>query len=69
VWNGTIRRTSGGLTRADLMKTKDGRIVSRKASMAAKKAVTRKLFDKGYKPEKGMPFKAMHKRRSGKKFW
>jgi hypothetical protein len=30
VWHGTARHTPGGLTRKDLMKTKKGRIVSRK---------------------------------------
>ena len=36
VWNGTAKRTSGGLTKADLMISKSsGKIVSRKASAAA----------------------------------
>ena len=38
VYHGTARHTSGGLTRKDLMKTKKGRIVSRKKHAAGKKA-------------------------------
>lgn len=38
VWNGSARKTSGGLTRADLIKNKHGRIVSRKKQEAGRKA-------------------------------
>ena len=38
VWRGEIRRTTGGLTRQDLMKNKNGKIVSRRKSLAATKA-------------------------------
>ncbi len=65
VWHGTARHTSGGLTRKDLMKTKSGRIVSRrkhaigmkriktlrKMGFIAKKG-TFKLFRKGMRKTK-----------------
>ncbi len=50
--------TSGGLKKKDLMMHK-GRIVSRKAHAAGKKAIKR-LFSLGYKPKKGK-FVAMRK--------
>lgn len=37
VWEGRALMTNGGLTRKDLMKSKSGKIVSRKASNASKK--------------------------------
>ena len=37
VWNGTLAKTSGGLTKSDLTKNKNGIIVSKKVSNAAKK--------------------------------
>jgi hypothetical protein len=58
VFNGNAKHTSGGLTRKDLMKTKNGRIVSRKKHAAGKKAIknlrklgyiAKKLFSKGAK--------------------
>ena len=36
VWNGTLKATSGGLTKAMLTKNKRGKIVSKKKSAAAK---------------------------------
>ena len=59
VYHGTAKRTSGGLKKGDLMKTKAGRIVSRKKHALGKKAIQR-LFKAGYKPKKGS-FKAMKK--------
>ena len=59
VYHGTCKRTSGGLKRSDLMKTKKGRIVSKKQHAAGKKAIQR-LYKLGYKPKKGT-FKAMRK--------
>ena len=52
VWHGSANHTSGGLTRKDLMKTKKGRIVSKKKHAIGKKRVQtlRKL---GFKPKKG----------------
>ena len=61
VYHGTAKRTSGGLKKGDLMKTKAGRIVSRKKHAAGKKAILR-LFRAGYKPTKGT-FTAMRKGR------
>ena len=52
VYHGTAKHTSGGLTRKDLMKTKKGRIVSRKKHAAGKKALKR-LVKAGYKAKKG----------------
>lgn len=52
VFHGTAKHTSGGLTKKDLMRTKAGRIVSRKKHAAGKKAIQR-LFKLGYKPKKG----------------
>ena len=37
VWHGNAKRTSGGLTKADLFQGRDGRIKSKKASKLAKK--------------------------------
>ena len=52
VFHGTAKHTSGGLTRKDLLKTKKGRIVSRKKHAAGKKALKR-LVKAGYKAKKG----------------
>jgi len=51
VMHGTCHHTSGGLTKADLMMHK-GRIVSRKAHAAGKKAI-RRLRAAGYVAKKG----------------
>jgi hypothetical protein len=72
VYHGTAQHTSGGLTKKDLFMNKRGRIVSKKASAAGKKAFTR-LVKAGYKPKKGT-FKLFSKKRSGSKhggarFW
>ena len=63
VFHGTARHTSGGLTKKDLMKTKAGRIVSRKKHAAGLKAV-KKLRKLGYVAKKGT-FKLFHKKRGG----
>jgi hypothetical protein len=67
VFHGTAKHTSGGLTKKDLMRTKAGRIVSRKKHAAGKKAIQR-LFKLGYKPKKGS-FGLFHKgtRKAGRK--
>ena len=52
VYHGKAKHTSGGLTRKDLMKTKKGRIVSRKKHAAGKKALKR-LVKAGYKAKRG----------------
>ena len=59
VYHMTAKHTSGGLKKKDLMKTKNGRIVSRRAHLAGKKAI-KHLFALGYKPKKGT-FKLMRK--------
>ena len=59
VFHEVASRTSGGLKKKDLMKTKHGRIVSRKKHALGLKAVKR-LFALGYKPKKGT-LKAMRK--------
>ncbi len=52
VFHGSAKHTSGGLTRKDLMKTKAGRIVSRKKHTAGLKAI-KKLKKMGYVAKKG----------------
>lgn len=52
VWHGTAKHTSGGLTRKDLMKTRKGRIVSKKKHAAGKKAL-KQLRKAGYIAKKG----------------
>ena len=52
VWHGSAKHTSGGLTRKDLMKTKRGRIVSRKKHALGKKSL-KNLVKAGYKAKKG----------------
>jgi len=52
VYHGTAKHTSGGLTKKDLMKTKKGRIVSRKKHAAGQKAI-KKLKKLGYVAKKG----------------
>ena len=37
VWRGVKKKTRGGLTKADITKNKYGKLVSKKASAAAKK--------------------------------
>ena len=63
VYHGTARHTSGGLTKKHLMKTKAGRIVSRKKHAAGLKAV-KKLRKLGYVAKKGT-FKLFSKKRGG----
>ena len=52
VYHGTAKHTSGGLTKKDLMKTKKGRIVSKKKHALGKKAL-KNLVKAGYKAKKG----------------
>jgi len=52
VWHGSAKHTSGGLTRKDLMKTKRGRIVSKKKHAAGQKAI-KNLRKAGYVAKKG----------------
>jgi hypothetical protein len=52
VYHGTAKHTSGGLTKKDLMKTKKGRIVSRRKHAAGKKAL-KNLKKAGFVAKKG----------------
>ena len=52
VWHGTADHTSGGLKKKDLMKTRSGRIVSKRKHSAGLKAI-KKLNKLGYVAKKG----------------
>ena len=52
VWNGTAKKTTGGLTRDKLMQNKHGRIVSRRKHALGKKALMN-LKRAGYVARKG----------------
>jgi hypothetical protein len=60
VFNGTAKHTSGGLYKKDLMKTKKGRIVSKRKHSAGLKAIKR-LRKAGYTAKKGQ-FKLFSKK-------
>jgi hypothetical protein len=63
VYHGTAKHTSGGLTKKDLMKTRKGRIVSkRKHAIGLKRIKT--LRRKGYVAKKGT-FKLFRKAKRG----
>lgn len=51
VWHGTAYKTSGGLTKHDLVQNKNGRIVSRSKHLTAKKE--KRLVKAGYGTKKG----------------
>ena len=65
VFHGTALKTSGQLRKRDLVKTRKGRIVSRKKQAAGKKAIKR-LFALGYKPKKGK-FSLMKSKKSSRR--
>ena len=66
VWHGTACKTSGGLMRKDLFMNKNGRIVSKKKHMTAKRE--KRLEKHGYFAKKGkFGFVKMTPRRSSKK--
>jgi hypothetical protein len=52
VWHGSANHTSGGLTKKDLMKTKKGRIVSRRKHAIGMRRI-KTLRKLGFKPKKG----------------
>ena len=52
VWHGTAKHTSGGLTKKDLMKTKKGRIVSRRKHAIGMRHI-KTLRKLGFKSKKG----------------
>jgi hypothetical protein len=51
VWNGTAKKTSGGLLKSDLMLNKNGRIVSKSKHASAKRE--KRLVKAGYGTKKG----------------
>jgi hypothetical protein len=65
VWHGTAKKTSGGLTKSNLMKNKHGRIVSRRKHASGKKTI-KNLRKLGYVAKKGQ-FKLFHKGRKSRK--
>jgi hypothetical protein len=67
VGHGTAYKTSGGLTKSDLLKNKSGRFVSKKKYFTAKKE--RRLAKAGYIPKKGVfgVSKSTRKRRGSRK--
>ena len=71
VFHGKAYKTRGGLTKKDLMKNKHGRIVSKKASAAAKKrfkrADVKAALAKGRKALAKVVGHSMSKKRSRKK--
>lgn len=62
VWHGTAKKTSGGLTKNNLMKNKHGRIISKRKHALGKKSI-KNLVRLGYKAKKGhfTLFKKGHK--------
>ena len=52
VWHGSAKHTSGGLTRKDLMKTKRGRIVSKRTHAIGLRRI-KTLRKLGFKAKKG----------------
>ena len=67
VFHGTAKKTTGGLTKKDLMKNKHGRIVSKKKHTMEKKM--KRLEKAGYKTKKGKfgAVKSDSKRKTAKK--
>jgi hypothetical protein len=67
VWHGTAKKTSGGLTKSNLMKNKHGRIVSRRKHASGKKTI-KNLRKLGYVAKKGhfKLFRKGHKSRKMK---
>jgi hypothetical protein len=65
VWHGTAKKTSGGLTKVNLMKNKHGRIVSKRKHASGKKTI-KHLKKLGYVAKKG-EFKLFHKGRKSRK--
>lgn len=67
VFHGNAKKTTGGLTKKDLVKNKHGRIVSRKKRAMEKKM--KRLEKAGYKTKKGVfgAVKSDNKRKTSKK--
>jgi len=67
VFHGTADHTAGGLKKGDLMKSKSGRIVSRKAHAAGLKAINRlRASGKMAAPFKGKQSQSKTKKNSAK---
>jgi hypothetical protein len=64
VWHGNAKKTSGGLTKSNLMKNKHGRIVSKRKHASGKKTI-KNLKKLGYVAKKG-EFKLFRKGNSKK---
>ena len=62
VWHGSMQKTSGGLTKGDLMLNKRGRIVSKKKHAFGTTKGRNFLVKAGYDPKKGS-FKLFPKKR------
>jgi hypothetical protein len=62
VWHGSMQKTSGGLTKGDLMLNKRGRIVSKKKHAFGTTKGRQFLIKAGYDPKKGS-FKLFPKKR------
>jgi hypothetical protein len=65
VWHGTAKKTSGGLTKSNLMMNKHGRIVSKKKHASGKKTI-KNLKKLGYVAKKG-EFKLFRKGNNSRK--
>jgi hypothetical protein len=65
VWHGTAKKTTGGLSKSDLMKNKHGRIVSRRKHNMGKKSI-KHLRKLGYIAKKGK-FTLFHKGHKSRK--
>jgi len=62
VWHGTAKKTSGGLTKKDLVMNKRGRIVSKRKAKTAKKEKLSRFGDK-----KAEPFGSKKTRKASRK--
>ncbi len=65
VWHGTAKKTSGGLTKDDLLKNKSGRIVSKAKHNTAKKEM--RLKKHGYGPKSRKELKRLSKKGHSRK--
>lgn len=65
VWHGTAKKTTGGLTKSNLMKNKHGRIVSKRKHTLGKKSI-KHLKKLGYVAKKGK-FTLFHKGHKSRK--
>ena len=60
VWHGTAHHTSGGLTKADLMKNKNGRIISKKKYELGKKMYRLNKAKMAYHYKKATPIQILN---------